>query len=64
MTEDTIKEGKYYSVTEDLGRLKKAWADADLEEMDDDFFTPLLGMKVRAIDIEVIFLEKILCQNT
>jgi len=52
MTEDTIKEGKYYSVTTDLGRLKKAWADADLEEMDDDFFTPLLGMKVRAIDIE------------
>merc|ERR1719367_2387585 len=52
MTMDTIKERKYYYVTKDLAELKKAWAEAELGELDDEDFELYLGRKVFAIDLE------------
>merc|ERR1719394_487712 len=36
MTMDTIKERKYYFVTEDMTALKAAWEEAELGELDDE----------------------------
>merc|ERR1719471_1945861 len=46
MTMDTIKERKYYFVTKDLAQLKKAWAEAELGELDDEDFELYQGAKV------------------
>jgi len=52
MTMDTIKERKYYFVTEDMTALKAAWEEAELGELDDEDFQLYLGRKVYAIDLE------------
>merc|ERR1719300_1497469 len=52
MTMDTIKERRYYFVTEDMTALKAAWEEAELGELDDEDFQLYLGRKVYAIDLE------------
>jgi len=51
-TMDSIKDLKFYFVTEDLAELKREWAEAELGELDDEDFQVYLGRKVRAIEIE------------
>merc|ERR1719499_2783956 len=52
MTMDTIKDLKYYTVTNDLAELKKQWLEAELGELDDEDYELYLGRKVRVIEIE------------
>merc|ERR1719487_2435039 len=49
---ETIKERKYYTVTQDIKALKKLWEEAELGELDDEDFQSYLGRKVYSIDIE------------
>merc|ERR1719189_925747 len=52
MTMDTIKDLKYYTVTNDLAELKKQWLEAELGELDDEDYEVYLGREVRVIEIE------------
>merc|ERR1740123_1349572 len=52
MNMDTIRERKYYFVTEDMTQLKTHWEEAELGPLDDEDFQLYLGRKVYAIDLE------------